>query len=79
LQEELAAFHDEDGGTGNIGAFELERDDAVEEGFEVGGCKLVGVSRGGGRSFVAGGASLRVGFFGRSGFGDLRARGGNEK
>jgi hypothetical protein len=79
LQEELAVFHDQDGGAGDVGAFKLQRDDAVEEGFEVGGCELVGGGRSGGRSFVAGGAGLGVGFFGGRGFLNLRVRGGNDE
>jgi hypothetical protein len=79
LQEELAVFHDEDGSAGDVRAFQLERDDAVEEGFEVGGYKFVGGRRIAGGRLVPRGAGLSVGFFCGSGLWKLRVRGGNEK
>ena len=47
FQKLLAVFHDEDGGAGDVAALHLQRDEAVEEGFEVGLFQRV---RGGRRS-----------------------------
>ena len=75
FEQQFAVLHDQDGGARDVGPFELERKDAVEEGFEVGRAEFMNGGRRRGRSLVAGGVGLRIGLGGGSGLGDLGADG----